>query len=115
MVGRQFLVLRQAFLDTVGERLENIKRIPGTDASGKIDQDELRAWVKEARALCAGFGRAEIGDQKIGQILSSAPVGTDGVWPCEGVRNVLEECVSPDVAKGVQVGVYNSRGVHARC
>ena len=94
--------------------LDNIKRIPGTDDAGKIDKDKLRAWVKEAQALCKKYGRAVIGDQKIGQILSAPVVGSDGVWPCEQVRNVLEECGTADVGTGVEMGVYNSRGAHMR-
>lgn len=106
---------RRAALATVADHLlENIKHIPGANGAGRIDEDVLRTWVKEARVLCAGYGRAEIGDQKIGKILSSAPVGTDGIWPCEGVRHVLEECGTPDMATGVQIGIYNSRGAHAR-
>jgi addiction module HigA family antidote len=93
--------------------LENVKRIPGTDDAGKIDEQALRAWVKEAQSLCIKYGRAEIGNQKIGQILSAPIIGADGVWPCEQVRAVLEECGTADVATGVQIGVYNSRGVHA--
>jgi hypothetical protein len=94
--------------------LENIKRIPGTDDNGKINDKALRAWVKEAQTLCAQHGRAEIGDQKIGEILSWSKTETDGIWPCEEVRKVLEECGTSEVEKGFQIGVYNSRGVHAR-
>ena len=102
-------------LATAAHRLlQNIKLIPGTDAAGKIDEEDLNAWIKEARALCAKYGRVEIGDQMIGQLLSSAPVGTDGAWPCEEVRKVLEENGTRDIATGVQVGVYNSRGAHFR-
>jgi addiction module HigA family antidote len=106
---------RRSALGTAAYRLlQNIRRIPGTDANGKIDEDMLRVWVKEAKALCANHGRADEGDQKIGQILSAAPIGTDGIWPCEQVRNVLEECGTSNIAEGFQVGVYNSRGAHAR-
>jgi len=94
--------------------LQNIKRIPGTDDAGKIDEDKLRAWVKEAQSLCARHGRAEVGDQYIGQILSAPIVGEDGIWPCLEVRNVLEECGTNDIGKGVHMGVYNSRGAHWR-
>jgi len=94
--------------------LTNVRRIPGTDDSGKIDETALRAWVKEAQSLCAKHGRADIGDQKIGQLLSAQIIGADGIWPCEPVRNVLEECGTSDIATGVQIGVYNSRGVHFR-
>ena len=102
-------------LATAAHRLlRNIKRIPGTDTAGKIDEQALSAWVKEARSLCIKSGRAEIGDQMIGQLLSAAAVGTDGAWPCEEVRKALEENPTRDIATGVQVGVYNSRGAHYR-
>jgi addiction module HigA family antidote len=102
-------------LATAAHRLlRNIKLIPGTEAAGKIDEKDLNGWLKEARALCAKYGRVEIGDQMIGQLLSSAPVGTDGAWPSEEVRKVLEENGTRDIATGVQLGVYNSRGVHFR-
>ena len=92
--------------------LGNIKRIPGTDEAGKIDEEALRAWVKEAQSLCIEYGRPEIGNQEIGQLLSAPVIGADGIWPCEQVRSVLEECGTSDTATGVRVGVYNSRGVH---
>jgi hypothetical protein len=94
--------------------LRNMKRIPGTDMAGKIDEQALRAWVKETRSLCAAYGRAEIGEQLIGQLLSAPAVGADGIWPCEQVRNVLEECGTRDIGVGLQMGVYNSRGAHFR-
>jgi hypothetical protein len=102
-------------LATAAHRLlSNIKRIPGTDMAGKIDEQALRAWVKEARSLCATYGRAEIGERMIGQLLSAAAVGIDGIWPCEEVRKVLEECGTHKIAIGAQIGVYNSRGAHFR-
>jgi hypothetical protein len=71
-------------------------------------------WVKQSQSLCAQYGRAEIGDQKIGEALSARIVGRDGIWPCEEVRKVMEECGTAELATGFQVGVYNARGVHAR-
>lgn len=94
--------------------LENIRRIPGTNDAGGIDEKALLAWVKEAQSLAAQHGRADVGDQNIGRILSAAPVGTDGIWPCEAVRSVMEECGTAHMARGFQIGVFNSRGVHAR-
>jgi hypothetical protein len=105
---------RSAIGTAAYQLLANMKRIPGTDDNGKIDEEALRAWVKEAQSLCATYGRAEIGDHKIGELLSASSVGRDGIWPCEEVRTVVEECGTPDMETGVQFGVYNSRGVHAR-
>ncbi len=92
--------------------LDKIRRIPGTDENGTIKEADLRTWVTETRALCLELGRAAIGDQKIGQVLLSASVGADGVWPCEPVRNVLEDIASREIGIGIGVAVYNARGMH---
>ncbi len=94
--------------------LRGARRIPGTDETGKIDDGKLVAWIKEAQSLCARFGRAEVGDHQIGELLSAAPAGPDGTWPCVELCAALQQCGTPDMAEGMQIGVYNSRGVHAR-
>ena len=94
--------------------LQRIKYIPGRDQTGNIDEEKLRTWLTEVRSLCLKHSRAKIGDKIIGQILATAPVGEDGVWPCEPVRAVLEEIGSHDIAVGMGVGVYNLRGIHSR-
>ncbi|MGC4054933.1 MAG: HigA family addiction module antitoxin [Paludibaculum sp.] len=94
--------------------LENITHLPGMDSeTGKINESHLKGWVKEAQSLCVKHGRAAIGDQYIGKILSASAVGDDGIWPCKEVRNVMEEYGNEDIASGVHMGVYNSRGAHA--
>ena len=63
--------------------------------------------------MCAEHGRGPIGDEKIGQILAAAPAGSEGVWPCEPVREVLEDIASPAIAQGIAIAVYNARGIHS--
>ncbi len=103
---------KQAVGDAAYTLLANIKRIPGADENGAIKSTKLTAWLAEARSLCSKYARAKIGDQMIGQILSWARDGDDGVWPCEAVREALEEIGSEDLASGMRVGRLNSRGVH---
>jgi hypothetical protein len=67
--------------------------------------------VTEVRALCRTHARDAIGDLAIGDLLAKRPHGGDGTWPCEPVRQVLEETASNDIARGMEIGVYNSRGV----
>lgn len=90
--------------------LKKIRMIPGVNEEGKIDTTELKKWIFEVRELCTKHARAKVGDQAIGQILSAAPVGKDGIWPCEEVREVLEELASPDISAGIDMGINNSRG-----
>ena len=53
-------------------------------------------------------------DVNIGELLAHAPVGADGVWPCEPVRDVLEELHSGAIMRGAHTGLFNARGVHSR-
>lgn len=94
--------------------LESIKRIPGHNDLDELEVERLAKWIALVRKSCTEHSRAEIADVAIGRLLSNAPTGLDNVWPCEVVRNVLEEIHSDDIFNGMRTGVYNSRGVHWR-
>ena len=88
--------------------------IPGRTEQGTVDYEALTIWVNEARRLCIDRGRGEIGDDMIGQLLSKAPAGEDGIWPCEPVRELLEQINSQNMGNGFTVGTRNRRGFTSR-
>jgi addiction module HigA family antidote len=94
--------------------LHKAKRIPGTRDDGKIDVAKLKAWLKEARALCKTYGRELAGDNSIGELLSKSGRDEDGIWPAVPVRDALEEFGNQKIAEGMAVGLYNQRGAHWR-
>jgi len=94
--------------------LEAIERIPGHDDLGELQADRLAKWVAAVRQVSSELSRADIADLCIGKVLANAPVGKDGVWPCEPVRQVMEDIQSESMMQGTHTGVYNSRGVHWR-
>lgn len=95
--------------------LEAIERIPGQDKVTKEEQrEELMEWVTRVRRSCAELGRERIADECIGKLFSHAPVGEDGVWPGEAVRDVMDALRSEDISIGAYRGLYNARGVHWR-
>lgn len=94
--------------------LDKLKKIPGTDENGKINAADLAGWVAEVRRLCCEYARADIGDHRLGQLLAKAPKGEDGMWPCKAVCEAMEAIGSSEMARGFEIGVYNSRGVHSR-
>jgi hypothetical protein len=102
----------------MGERgyklLEGLERVPGFNHLGELEYPRLAKWVKTVRDSCAAISRAEVGDISIGKLLSCAPVGRDGVWPCEEVRQVLEDIQSDQIMSGAHTGLYNARGVQWR-
>lgn len=94
--------------------LHKLARIPGHDDNGDLCADELTDWVRKVQELCESNGRRCMGDQHIGQLLSKAPTGKDGAWPCEPVREALEAVLNEDIETGFQIGRQNSRGAQIR-
>jgi hypothetical protein len=75
-----------------------------------IDSEKLNKWVDQSRDLLSQVGRQVVGDVQIGEYLARCPDGTDGVWPHEAVRNVIERVRSTDLERGVAISRFNSRG-----
>lgn len=94
--------------------LEDWSLVPGTREDGSIDGAELEEWVKVVRKLCAEADLADIGDSRIGQILSAPPLVVGEVWPPEAIRDVIEWCRSRNLEDGLAIGVSNRRGVTVR-
>ncbi len=88
--------------------------VPGSDDSGVINGVALETWIKQARKLCSDAARGEVGDVRIGEILSASLRQPDEPWPPEPVREVIEMVRSKAVERGLEMGVYNRRGVTVR-
>ena len=101
----------QQFAQRGYKLLNGLDRIPGRDDLGELQADKLSVWVKTVRDTCAELGRLDIADVCLGKLLSAAPPGKDGLWPCEPVRQVMEEVHSKKMMEGAHIGVYNSRGM----
>ncbi len=65
--------------------LEALNYIPGHNDLGELEANRLSKWIATVRKSCSHLNRAEVADVCIGKLLSHAPVGDDGVWPC-GLR-----------------------------
>lgn len=94
--------------------LDALKRIPGSREDDTVDAAHLEEWIIEARRLCEKKGRRDIADYRIGELLSHAKEGKDKVWPCEGVRSVMDRLMTDSISRGFYIGTKNSRGAHFR-
>jgi hypothetical protein len=96
------------------ELLDSWRTLPGATDGGVVDVKTLTEWVQSARTLLKASKRGEIGDQLIGHVLSGSPAGTDGAWPHEAVREVIESAESTHLETGIVIGLYNSRGFFSK-
>jgi hypothetical protein len=94
--------------------LEAIELVPGHDEIGELKAENLAKWIATVRESASEISRADVADSCIGKLLFHAPIGKDGIWPCEPVRQVMEDIQSEPLMRGVHTGVYNSRGAHWR-
>jgi len=94
--------------------LELWDRIPGTQDDGTINGEVLEIWIKEARILAKAAGREDIANSRIGKVLSASPMGADGAWPAEPVRDAIDLFRSKTMIEGFEIGKSNRRGVTTR-
>jgi transcriptional regulator with XRE-family HTH domain len=94
--------------------LELWNRIPGTRDDDTINGEVLESWIKEARVFARAAGREDVADSRIGNMLSASPMGIDGAWPAEPVRDALDLFRSKAIVEGFEVGKVNRRGVTTR-
>jgi hypothetical protein len=94
--------------------LHDLDVLPGTDREARVDPDAFRAWIAEARNRSQGTDRADLCDDRIGSLLAHSPDGSDGIWPHELVREILELPDATIIREGFIVGVRNNRGVTSR-
>lgn len=94
--------------------LHSCRRLPGVQDDGRIDRDILLEYVRSTRSLCRDADRLTMCDQTLGEILAHAPADADGAWPCEPVREVLDDFGAEQMRKGFCIGCFNRRGVTTR-
>jgi len=88
--------------------------VPGLQNDGTIDLEAFQNWIRNARQSAADKNRTAVTDVTIGQWLSSCPSDPTGTWPCQPVRDLLDEPDAEDMRRGFSTGMFNNRGVTTR-
>ena len=91
--------------------LISVHVIPGARDDGKLNVEELKAWLVDALSQCADLDRAAVGDLMIGEWLARASAEDGVARPRMEVAEAIEWVASNDVDLGFQTGAYNARGV----
>jgi hypothetical protein len=98
--------------ETAYSVLNSWKTPPGASPDRTtLDSDTLSSWVDEALERASAARRRSMAEQRIGHVLRYVPHGADGVWPHEALRDLLERLKNPQIEKGLEIEIYNSRGV----
>ena len=91
---------------TAYDILTSWQRPPGSNRSGAVDYDQMKAWIDEAQRLLDIEDRREAGDGHIGRALSAAPPDpTDAVAPPIPIRQLLEQGQTRELEDGLGSGL----------
>lgn len=93
------------------ELLKMFTSIPGF-SENDIKPDFFRNWMEKALDGCRKQSHTAIGEQHLGTLLSFSPIGHDGMWPHEIIRDFIEEYYSEHLASGFEIGRLNQRGTY---
>ncbi|WP_419910390.1 helix-turn-helix transcriptional regulator [Hoeflea sp.] len=104
----------QSRADYAFHLLDSLRDIPGKNGQGELEAKRIIEWVRAVQTQTEYLARRDVGDSEIGKVLSRAPLGEDGVWPCKPVREALQSTGTKRMMEGFRIGKYNSRGVVTR-
>jgi len=94
------------------EILHRYKEIPGCNKSN-VSREKFKQWVSTGYDYAQQIGLTRPFESCLGNLLSYAPDGEDGIYPHEVVREYFESGVSQTVINGFMIGRYNQRGGYA--
>lgn len=100
---------RQAY-----ELLHSWKTIPGVNQEGEIDSEFLNDWTKKVRELAQEFGRLEVADIYIGQVLANYPEEKGTVWPPIEICELIERLKSDSLNSNFSSTTSNKRSFTSR-
>ena len=95
--------------------LTSFDRLPGTDTQGAVNAEALGDWTARVLQLAGEAGLGDVAGMLVGQILANAPAdAADGAWPCQPVRNLLEDLQNGRAERGLAEELYSRRGLTTR-
>lgn len=90
--------------------LQEVEFCPAED-SGKVDIKELFSWVEEFKSLLEQQHQTGLFTYCLGSLFASSPIGDDGYYPCESVREAIQQYGDKTLVDEYAVCIFNKRGV----
>lgn len=94
--------------------IRSYRSLPGANEDGTVNAAVLGSWVDGVLELASASGHRRSAEDVLGHVLANAPVGSDGRWPAEPVRELLERLQSDRTEAGLRMELLNRRGVTTR-
>ncbi len=77
-----------------------------------MNTTEIKEWIEHFRELLKKNGQIDSFSYHMGRLLANSPAGEDGYYPCEAVRDVLEEYADEEMIHQYVNAIYYGRGIY---
>lgn len=81
------------------------------ESEGKVNKEKLFGWIAELKELLAKQKQASLFTYLLGRALANSPIGEDGYYPCESVREAIQEYGDECLENEYVISIFNQRGV----
>lgn len=83
------------------------------EINGNIDLDELKEWVENLKTKLQEQKQLNLLGHVLGRLFAYSPIGSDGYYPHESVREIIEQLTDDSLRSSYVTTECNKRGVHS--
>lgn len=84
--------------------LSRWNHLPGLSVDDGLNGSDLKQWFQDCLLLFEQANCLDVGNEGLGRVLASSPEGSDGMWPVEDVRYLIEKFGTAALKNGLIVG-----------
>lgn len=83
------------------------------ESNGDIDLHELKEWVNQFKEKLKEQKQSKLLGSVLGKLFAYSPVGKDGYYPHESIREIIEELSDESLRNSYEIEEHNKRGVYS--
>lgn len=90
----------------------NSARFCPAEQNGHVNQEKLDRWINRYILVLKKNGQEKIFSKTLGRLFAFSPMGEDGYFPCESVREMIEKYGDIELTSAFQREIYYSRKIY---
>ncbi len=102
--------LDQTQISNVFSLYYDLKFCPARQGGG-VDREKLMCWIQKLKEGLDRNNQNRLFGMILGKMLSASPVGQDGYYPAEAIREAIEIYGDQHLENEYAASIYNSRGI----
>lgn len=100
----------QQLVQVIYRLYDKAKFCPGEE-DGHVHYSDLEKWVERFLILLTSNNQKDLFGMLLGRLFAYAPVGEDGYYPCEEVREIIEKVADKSLLEEYECELFNKRGL----